>query len=106
MSDQSIAVVTVAQETESAEGEMGIFRRKSTDRVVVREIPIRILAQSVSKLCSSLGQVLENADTNVGPYGLHEVTISAEVTAEGGVNLVGYAQAGTAGTISLTFTKS
>jgi hypothetical protein len=39
----------------------------------------------------------------VGDYELHEVKLQVEISAKGGVNLVGTAEAGGKGAITLTF---
>jgi hypothetical protein len=107
MNNDTISILTVESDQPASGGEMGIFHRQSPENLVVREIGAGVIATNLSRLCGTLSGVLENVKTSPGAYSLQEVTISAEITAEGNLNIVGVAQVGGSGkgAISMTFRR-
>lgn len=80
----------------------GIF---STDTdIAVRDLPINLLRENLNKVCQGMVSMLSDVK-KVGNFRLKEVTIQVEVTAEGGIELVGTAKLGGKGAITLTFSE-
>jgi hypothetical protein len=93
----------VRDDTEDEET-MGLFRRGEAG-ITLREIPAEIFKASLKRTISMLDSVLsEVADQSLGMR-LQEVQIGVEVSASGGIQLIGTAQAGTTGAITLVFRK-
>jgi autotransporter translocation and assembly factor TamB len=70
--------------------------------VVLKKIPIDKLQGNLDAVCQSIGNTISNIK-KVGSFKLKEVTIQVEVSAEGGVELIGTAKLGGKGAITLTF---
>ncbi|EKU99786.1 hypothetical protein SPB21_10095 [Leptothoe sp. ISB3NOV94-8A] len=80
----------------------GLF---SLDRdVVARDIPVEKLRENLNNVCQSVASALGDIK-KVGDFKLKEVEIQVEVTAEGGVELIGTAKLGGKGAITLTFSE-
>ena len=80
----------------------GLFHRGEAT-IALREIPAAVLKASLKRTISMLNSVLsEVADESPGMR-LQEVQIGIEVSASGGIALIGTAQAGTTGAITLVF---
>jgi len=69
-----------------------------------REIPTQQLKENLSKVCQGVAETLSEIK-RVGDFKLKEVTIQVEVTAEGGIELIGTAKMGGKGAITLTFAE-
>jgi autotransporter translocation and assembly factor TamB len=83
----------------------GIFSSNGKKEVVaVRSIPTDRLKANLSNVCQGLAETLQDIKA-VGNFHLKEVTIQVEVTAEGGVELIGTAKLGGKGAITLTFSE-
>ncbi len=68
----------------------------------IEKIDAEVLRQSIGKLTGQLNSLFEDVQ-NVGNFELNSVQISLEISAEGGVALIGSAKAGAKGALSLTF---
>ena len=68
----------------------------------VKEIDADLLRQSLARLSEQISTLLHDVK-QVGAFRLKEVQLQVEVTAEGGVALIGVAKAGVTGAITLTF---
>lgn len=66
------------------------------------EISVDRLRESLAKLTGNLSALLADLK-DVGGFELAEVQVAVELTAEGGVNLIGNLTAGAKGGIQLTF---
>ncbi len=91
--------VIVERATEPQSGTLGVL----TSSTRIKEIDADTLRQSFSKLSEQLSTLLHDIK-QVGQFKLTEVQLQVEVTAEGGVALIGVAKAGVSGAITLTFT--
>ena len=90
-------LVSLPEEEEQVKG---IF---SVDtEIAVRNLPVERLRENLNHVCQEFASVL-NAVKKVGNFRLKEVTIQVEVSAEGGVELIGTAKLGGKGAITLTF---
>ena len=80
----------------------GIF---STDTdIALRDLPTDLLKKNLSAVCQGVASVLSDVK-KMGDFRLKEVTVQVEVTAEGGIELVGTAKLGGKGAITLTFSE-
>lgn len=81
---------------------MGIFVPDAD--VLLERIPVETLQENLGKLCQQVGTVVSHA-RQVGDFKLKEVTVQVEITAEGGVEMIGTAKVGGKGAITLTFAE-
>jgi hypothetical protein len=79
-------------------GTLGILEPES----LVAEIDTDRLRQALSGLSAQIGEVLQDIRA-VGDFRLTQVQVAVEISAEGGVALIGSAKAGAKGAIQLTF---
>lgn len=91
-------LVSLPDEEEHAKG---IF---STVDIVVCELPTDQLRENLTNVCQGVAAVLTDIKKVAG-FKLKEVTIEVEVTAEGGIMLIGTAKLGGKGAITLTFSE-
>ena len=84
------------------EGVKGLFS-PDTD-IAVRELPTDRLRENLSKVCQGVASIVSDVK-KVGSYQLKEISIQVEVTAEGGIELIGTAKLGGKGAITLTFSE-
>lgn len=106
MSDIPFLVSIPDENTEEEVKEVkGIFSsRGNREQVALCNIPTERLKENLTRVCQSLGETLRDVKA-VGNFRLKEVTIQVEVTAEGGVELIGTAKLGGKGAITLTFSE-
>jgi|GEM_PF-2984319 hypothetical protein len=84
-------------------GTRGLLGRRDSE-VGVREVPVAILRDNLRRTVDGLRALFEEIAAEGGPLPLKEAQISFEVTASGGVNVLGTsAQASGTGAITLTF---
>lgn len=94
----------VLDQDEGSEDAMGgLFNHDAPVRL--REIPAEIFRESLRRTISSLSSVLGEIGSESLGMPLREVQIGAQVSASGGVQLIGTAQAGTTGAITLIFRR-
>lgn len=95
----------VAIDGDGAGGEtMALFRRGEAE-LAVRHVPLAALRENLKRTMALLGGLIEDAMDSGGQLPLQQVQLSFEVSANGGINLVGTAQVGGKGAITLTFGK-
>jgi len=80
----------------------GIFSTE-TD-IVVRDLPTERLRENLNKVCEGVASMVSDVK-KIGGFQLKQVTIQVEVTAEGGIELIGTAKLGGKGAITLTFSE-
>jgi len=80
----------------------GIF--SSDSDIVVRDLPTERLRENLNKVCQGVASMVNDVK-QVGNFQLKQITIQVEVTAEGGVELIGTAKLGGKGAITLTFSE-
>jgi len=78
-------------------------RTLSKKQSKVRQMDVGKLRQSLSDLSGGISEICSDIK-KVGDFKLKQVEVLVEVTAEGGLALVGLAKVGTKGAINLTFT--
>jgi hypothetical protein len=91
-------IVAEGEEIDGLKG--GVFRASSD--AVLRRVPVGTLQANLRQLSKSIAAAFSDLDT-VGRFRLKEVTLQVEVTASGGVALIGTASVEGKGAISLTF---
>ncbi len=79
------------------------FKRPDVD-AMLKHISVDAMQQSLAGVARAIGTALGDIKA-VGDFELREVTIQAEISASGGVNLVGTATAGGKGAITLKFSR-
>jgi hypothetical protein len=104
---QTIAVVLgepagLAEPPYEAEPTLGPTKALARAGRFVEHVPVAQLHQSLKDLTGALATVLADLKS-VGGYELSEVQVGVELTAEGGVRLIGNLTAGAKGALQLTF---
>jgi len=82
--------------------QMGLFR--SDAEIELKQIPINVLKENLNSICNVILDALRDLN-RIEPYKLKEVTLQVEVSANGGINLIGTANLGGKGAISLKFSE-
>ncbi|WP_322778150.1 hypothetical protein [Frankia sp. Cas4] len=85
-----------------ADGEKGIFGRRDTEPAV-RQIPITVLRENLRRTVDGLRELFDEIAATEGRMPLRQAQIAVEVTASGGITLVG-TSAQVAGTAAITLT--
>lgn len=70
-----------------------------------RNLPINTLQANLTDFITRLGTSFENIKTEMSNYALDEIEINVEVSASGGISLVGSIEAGATGGIMLRFKR-
>ncbi|WP_041254823.1 hypothetical protein [Frankia sp. EAN1pec] len=83
-------------------GEKGIFARRD-DEPTVRQIPITVLRENLRRTVGGLRQLFDEIAATEGPMPLKQAQFAIQVTASGGITLVG-TSAQVAGTAAITLT--
>lgn len=105
MESQSTLPVIVAPEPEAPEAAKGLFRRSSTEGIV-KQIPVEQLQKELDSLTRQIGQMLDQAPAEEnGGLRLTELAVQVEITASGGINLIGTANVGATASMTLTFSR-
>jgi hypothetical protein len=92
----------IAVDGDEDDNSMGLFRRGERD-VVLRDIPVAVLRRNVLRTVAALRGVFDDVAEETGRLRLREAQLSFEVSAKGGLNLVGTTEIGSTGAITLTF---
>jgi hypothetical protein len=74
------------------------------DAPVLTEISIEQLKNNLTRLNQDIGELFSNIKM-VGDFNLKEVEVGIEISAQGGVNLIGTLTAGAKTAITLTFER-
>ncbi|MFJ9546405.1 Pepco domain-containing protein [Streptomyces erythrochromogenes] len=105
-SEETISFLVSIDDTmpSSGTGDMGIFSRSTDESGSVREIPVAVLRANLQRAVDGLQQVIGEIAVPEGGMPLRQAQVSFEVTASGGITLVGTsAQVAAKGAITLTF---
>lgn len=99
-STAKMITVLVELEEDADDTKRGLVR--GTAEVVAKDIPINVLRKNLTAVCSQVQEFLQDV-RDVGRFKLAEVTFQVEVSATGGIHLVGSATVGGKGSITLKF---
>lgn len=83
---------------------LGVLER-GVIRTVIKEVEIEKIRLSLSELVEQFSGVMKEDRLKMGSLHLSELEVNVEITAEGGVALVGTAKAGVKGAITLKFSR-
>jgi hypothetical protein len=98
---ETLPFLVALDDEEQTGGEKGIFGRKGEPKV--RNIPIGVLRENLAKTVGMLRSMFDDIAAAEGKLPLKTAQITFEVTATGGITLVGTAQVAGKGAITLTF---
>jgi hypothetical protein len=101
-SDPTTLPIFVLDEPDDTSGTKSFGLGRGTGEAVLKRVPVDALRESVRELSASLAEVFADVRA-VGDFTLQEVRLQVEVSASGGVQLVGTAKAGGKGALTLTF---
>lgn len=76
----------------------------SAARAGLAQVPVDRLRENLARLTESVAEAFASAG-RVGEFYLDEITLQVQVSAEGGVALIGSAKVGGQGSITLTFKR-
>lgn len=93
--------VSSGEENEEHEDAMGLFGRDSEPSL--RNVPLGPLRKNLADTVEALQQIFTEIAERGGPLPLREAQLSFQVTANGGIQLIGTAQMQTARGITLVF---
>jgi hypothetical protein len=84
----------------------GLFRRARPEELVLKEIPIARLQDELKSISGGISQLLDATTDGPGKLHLTELSVQVEVTASGGINLIGAAATvGAGASLTLTFSR-
>jgi hypothetical protein len=104
MSEPMALPIIVVDDDETDGATMSIFGRGASE-LAVREVPLTVLRQNFARTVAALRTVLGDIVDQEGPLRLVEAEVGIEVSASGGIRLVGTAQAGIKSAITLKFAE-
>jgi hypothetical protein len=95
---ETIPILVTAQDDDSEV--KGLFSLDAD--VVLRDVPLEKLKENMLKVCNQVTATVGHIQ-QIGQFKLKEVSIQVEISAEGGVELIGTAKLAGKGAIILTF---
>lgn len=87
------------------ESDTFISKGNGGPHLVCRDLPIDTLQKNLTEFIEKLGASLKNIQSGISNYDLDEIEINIEVSATGGISLVGSIEAGATGGITLRFKR-
>lgn len=96
----TIRIITSPEEQE--ENSKGLFGSSTSERI--NEVDSDALKSNLNELITNLSGVLDNVQNNDG-YKLKQFTVGVEISAKGGVSLIGKLEAGAKAAVTLVFEK-
>lgn len=108
MSSSKKILVTVAEDASEPDVRQRGFDQGGTElQVRPKEFDVETLEDGVSDFLSTLHGVLGKAPKTIGEFRLREFTVSAEITAEGKLSVLGVGGGvGTTGGLTFTFEQN
>jgi len=101
----SIPFLVAMPEKTNSNDEMGMFGILKPDAdIKLKQIPVNVLKRNLTSISLSMLNVIDDIK-QIGKFKLKEVTLQVEVSADGGVSLIGTASLGGKGAISLKFSE-
>jgi hypothetical protein len=98
----SLPFLVIEEEAEERDSMGRLFRRDDA-AVVLRNIPLDTLRASLRPIVAALRSLFEELADGSSGVQLREAQVGIEVSASGGIQLVGTAQIGAKGAITLVF---
>jgi hypothetical protein len=84
----------------------GLFGPRRSDELVLKDIPVARLQEQLSALSQSIEQLLDAPSPDPkSRLQLSQLTVQVEITASGGINLIGTATVGATAALTLTFSR-
>jgi hypothetical protein len=99
---QTLSFLVIEGESDDRETMGGLFRRSEAD-VVIRQIPVATLRKNLRVTVDALRSLFDEFADESHTMRLCEAQIGFEVSASGGIQLIGTAQIGAKGAITLVF---
>jgi hypothetical protein len=69
----------------------------------IADVPIGKLKSNLADIVAKLGMITADLESPASKYSLTELEVGLEISAEGGVSLIGTAKAGATASVKLTF---
>lgn len=99
-----MATISIIAEAASTEGGAKHVGRRKAEDLVLTEIEPSILQKSLARLVDGL-QAMAEIEDRKNSFRLKQVTAAIEISAEGGISLIGTMKAGSKAAITLTFER-
>lgn len=101
---RTLSVVVAPEPQGSADDTKGLFRR--ADESVVKAIPLDRLQDELDRLRCGIGELIDGGrEAENQEFHLKEISAQVEITASGGINLIGTATVGATAAMTLTFAR-
>jgi len=96
-----VFALDVPDDDNDAKGGLG----QASAEAVLKRIPVSTIQRNLNTFVQSMSGALKEVSSLGGDFGLREIVLNVEVTASGGVVLIGTAKVEGKGSISLRFSK-
>ena len=103
--DAAVLPFLVIEEEAEDRDAMGRLFRRGDAEVVVREIPVGALRENLKAAVATLRSLFDELADQSSSLPLREAQIGFEVSASGGIQLIGTSQVGAKGAITLVFRR-
>ena len=101
---QSLSFLVIGEESDDQDTMGRLFRRSDAD-VIVKDIPVRTLRDNLRVTVEMLRSLFDDLTDESSAVQLHEAQVGFEVSASGGIQLIGTAEVGAKGAITLVFRR-
>lgn len=78
----------------------------NSSSVLTKPIPVDTLKENLHEFVSNIGKSFDGLKSNIKEFELEEFEVSAEISASGGINLIGTVQGGAKSAIKLKFKRT
>jgi hypothetical protein len=94
-------IIKLPSEDEKSD-QMGIFQPDSL--IGLQQIPVAVLKKNLRSISEEMVKILDEIK-HVGQFKLKEITMQVEISASGGISIIGTASIGGKGAITLKFAE-
>ena len=102
--ERTLSFLVAEEQSDDQDSMGGLFRRGDVD-VVVRNIPVEALRENLRATVDALHSLFDELTSDSHTVQLREAQVGFEVSASGGIQLIGTAEVGAKGAITLVFRR-
>lgn len=99
-------IPVIVSRSPNAAATKGIVSKAAEAVREVIDVDVDKLKTNLTELIGKVGAVVDAAQDAAGAFKLEEVSVGVEISAEGGVSLIGSATVGATASITLTFKRA
>jgi hypothetical protein len=101
----SLSIVVAPERTPEEEAK-GLFGGRGSEPPIVKKIPVEQLRDQFNALSQDVAKLMDDPPASeAGDLHLTELAVQIEITASGGINLIGTASVGATAAMTLTFSR-